>query len=163
MGGSIWFESSVGKGSNFCFTVPYKEAEPLSINVTYSDVKHPYDWSGKSILIVEDEPTNMEYLKILLNDTKAKLFFAENGKEAVNVVEANKVDAVVMDLKMPVMNGFEASKKIKLKHKALPIIAQTAYAMQYDENKALNMGLDAYIKKPIDEKKLFPVLSSYLD
>jgi signal transduction histidine kinase len=163
MGGKIWLESSSKEGSKFCFTIPYKEADSNSEIIDFSDFEHSYDWSGKSILIVEDEPTNMEFLKVLLNETKATLLFAENGKEAVSVVDHNKVDAIVMDLKMPVMNGYEASQKIKSKHKKLPIIAQTAYAMQYDESKALNMGLDAYIKKPIDEKKLFPVLSSYLD
>lgn len=114
-----------------------------------------YNWVDKIVLIVEDIELNYLYLKELLKPTGAMILRAENGKIAVDLCTNNpNIDIVLMDLLMPVMNGYEATRQIKAQCPKLPIIAQTAYAMADDRRKALEAGCDDFIAKPIGKEEL---------
>lgn len=116
------------------------------------------------ILIVEDVESNFLYLNAVLSKIKAHIFWAKNGQEAVDIFRAEKhIDLILMDLQMPEMNGYEATRVIKLENPAIPIIAQTAFAMSDDREKALEAGCDDYLAKPIKSKDLLSTVEKYLN
>ncbi len=122
------------------------------------------DWKDKTLLIAEDEDSNFKYLEIALRRTKVNIIRAKNGNEAVEEArEHPEIDLILMDIKMPELNGLEATKKIKAFSKDISIIALTAYAMANDKEMSLNAGCDDYISKPVRRNRLFSVLSKYLD
>ncbi len=115
-----------------------------------------YVWFDKVILIVEDIELNYLYLKELIAPTGAIIIRAENGKIAVEYCHNHSdIDIVLMDIMMPVMNGYEATRQIKLQNSKLPIIAQTAYAHADDKAKAIAAGCDDFVSKPIGKEELF--------
>ena len=120
-----------------------------------------YKWENRVVLITEDEEVNFYYLKTIFKKTEAKILRAKNGKEAVDLIKASHgdIDLVLMDLNMPVMDGYEAMKIIKAQHPELPIIAQTAYTLSEDRNKCLKAGFNDYISKPINRVALFRLVS----
>ncbi|OYT17842.1 MAG: response regulator [Bacteroidetes bacterium 4572_77] len=116
-----------------------------------------YNWKGKTVLIVEDITSNYNFLRLLLKRTQIEIIWVDNGKDAlVKVNEEAKIDLVLLDINLPIMNGYDAARSIKKNHPELPIIAQTAYALEGDKEKSLAAGCDDYIPKPI-------VISSLLD
>lgn len=121
------------------------------------------NFTGRTILIAEDERSNFDFLKILLNRMNINVIWAKNGHEAVELCDTDPlIDLVLMDIKMPVMNGYEATRLIKNKRPELPVIAQTAYAMISDKMEADKAGCDAYIAKPIRIIQLKEILDIYL-
>ncbi|MBI5218921.1 MAG: response regulator [Bacteroidia bacterium] len=164
MGGYMMLESETGAGSKFSFYLPYR---PLSVSSKNTgeekqDIPKEPDWKNKTILIVEDDHVNFQYLKVLLKKTNAQILRAENGQEAIDLCQKNKhINIVLMDIQMPVMNGFEATKIIKGFRKDLPVIAQTAYAMAEDKEKCVAAGCDEYLSKPIDIKALITITGKY--
>jgi CheY-like chemotaxis protein len=121
------------------------------------------DWRGKTILVVEDEEIIRFFFETALRSTKAKLLFANNGKEGINIaLKDDTIDCILMDIRMPVTDGYEAMKEIRQKKKELPIIVQTAYALAYDRKKAMEAGCNEYIAKPVRLDVLFEVLGKYL-
>lgn len=122
-----------------------------------------YDFTGKTILITEDERTNYLFLEALLKRTGASLIWAETGKSALEAIEKTpEIDIVLMDIKMPEMNGYEATREIKKIRPNLPIIAQTAYALAGEKEKILSAGCDDYLSKPIMGKVLLEKIDNYL-
>lgn len=123
-----------------------------------------YDWSSKTILIAEDVESNFLFLEEVIKRTGAKIIWATNGKKAVEIFREQKkeIDLILMDIQMPFMNGFEATKSIKKESPNIPIISQTAYAMAEDRVKSLAAGCDNYIAKPIASQKLLKLLSTYI-
>jgi two-component system cell cycle response regulator DivK len=116
------------------------------------------------ILIVEDVESNFLYLNAVLSKIKAQIFWAKNGKEAVDIFRIKKhIDLILMDLQMPEMNGYEATRIIKQENPYVPIIAQTAFAMSDDREKALEAGCDDYLAKPIKSKDLLNTVEKYLN
>ncbi len=119
-----------------------------------------------TIFVAEDVEVNYLYIEALFEeriDDNYKLIHAKNGKEAVDLcIENTKIDLVLMDIKMPVMSGHEATEKIKSKLPDLPIIAQTAYSSEADKKLALKNGCDEFISKPIDKEKLFGMVNKHL-
>jgi two-component system cell cycle response regulator DivK len=121
-------------------------------------------WVGKNILIAEDIELNFLYLRELLKSTGVMIIRAQNGKEAVQYcMEDPKVDLVLMDLLMPIMNGYEATRQIKTFRQDLPIIAQTAYVMSEDRAHAIAAGCDDFIAKPIGKEDLFGKIDRLLN
>lgn len=115
-----------------------------------------------NILIAEDVESNFLYLKAVLSKLNATIFWAKNGIEAVELCEKNAIDLVFMDLQMPEMNGYEATEILKKKFPTLPIVAQTAFAMSDDREKALDAGCDDYLAKPIKSKDLLSVVEKFI-
>ena len=178
MGGKIRIESQQGMGTTVFFSVDFKPVNVESVadeNEGVAASQTPIEsvqartnstnniWKGKTILIAEDELVNYMFLEVLFEETGAVLIHAADGQMAIDAVKANpNINIVLMDIKMPNINGLEATRQIKAMRSQLPVIAQTAYAMQDDEYKALQAGCNAYISKPIDANKLISLMKKYL-
>ena len=116
-----------------------------------------------NILIAEDVESNFLYLKAVLSKLNANVFWAKNGLEVLDICEKEEVmDLVLMDLQMPEMNGYEATQILKKKYPNLPVVAQTAFAMSDDREKALAAGCDDYLAKPIKSKDLLNITEKFL-
>ena len=121
-------------------------------------------WMNKVILVVEDDNINFQYIDALLKNTGFKIIHAKTGEEAVSFCKTiNKIDLVLMDIQLPFMSGYEATRIIKSIRKDLPIIAQTAYVLNDDRIKSLEVGCSDYISKPIEAEELYAMISKCLD
>jgi CheY-like chemotaxis protein len=126
--------------------------------------KKRYNFRGTTILIAEDEETNYDLIKTILVNTSAKIVWAKNGKQAVSFIQKNrniKNCIVLMDIKMPEMDGIAAQKRIHEINNTIPVIAVTAYAQSSDRSKLLRNKFDAYISKPIYPPKLLHLIESF--
>jgi PAS domain S-box-containing protein len=163
LGGTISVKSEPGKGSMFIFTIPYEYEIETNATTTKTSESKEYNWEDKTILIVEDEVYNHAYIEKLLSDTDAKLLNAWDGKMALELVKTHpEISVVIMDIKMPVMDGNESMQMIKKFRPKLPVVAQTAYAYGYDSKKGLEAGFDNFLIKPIESNLFKRVINSYL-
>ena len=164
MDGRMWVSSNYGKGSTFYFTIPFKQRNEPERKI--SDGKETfanYSWKGKTILIVEDEFINYKLFEIAFKKADVDFIWAKSGEKAIEMCKSNdNIDLILMDIKLPNMNGYEVTKKIKEFRNEIPIIAQTAYAMQDEREKCLKAGCDDYISKPIDLDKLFSMINKFI-
>jgi len=163
MSGELKLKSELGLGSEFYFSIPLKVSTQ---NIKTISKKSINILEGE-ILVVEDNKSNQMFMKVILKNMGLKFDIAQDGQEAVNMFNKNKYDAILMDENMPNMNGIEATKQIinieqsrQLPH--TPIVALTANALKGDRERFLAAGMDEYLAKPIDKKKLNKILSKYL-
>lgn len=157
LGGEITVESELGRGSLFKFTLPLKIAENKRKNGKLLDTSTELprlDLTGKTILVAEDEPNNFKFLNQLLQRYNATIVWARNGEDALKQIAEQTFDLVLMDLKMPKVDGYEATRIIKTLYPGLSIIAQTAYTNIEEVNKCYDAGCDYYLSKPIQMKEL---------
>lgn len=159
MGGSILVESEIGKGSEFTVTLPFKIDNMGSNQIKEDELR---DLSNLSILVVEDNDINMEIVTFMLENYKAKVYGASNGIEAVNAVKENKYDLILMDLTMPVMDGYEATRQIRQLGVQTPVVAMSANAYSQDVKKCMDVGMNGHISKPLYMEDLIRKINSII-
>jgi two-component system sensor histidine kinase/response regulator len=165
MNGEIWVDSDIGKGSTFTISLTNIKIVPMAEVLYEFESANYLDYKFKSgnILVVDDNESNCCLLKELLIEAGFGVFIAENGHEAIIIAEKLLPDMIIMDIRMPVMDGIEASKKLKknIKTDRIPIIALTASVITSEKEKVAAAGFDGYLAKPIQTEKLFNELSKY--
>jgi signal transduction histidine kinase/ABC-type uncharacterized transport system substrate-binding protein/ActR/RegA family two-component response regulator len=164
--GDIELISEKGKGTTFYLTIPYKPATHKKPITSANNHYDPVSKNETTILIAEDDENNYLYLKELFTsevDFTYSLIHAKNGVEAIEFCQKNeKIDIVLMDIKMPLINGYEATKKIKSQFPNLPVIAQTAFSTAAEKELAMKHGFNDFISKPISKEKLFELINKHL-
>ena len=160
--GEISLKSELGKGSTFTFTLPVKTDHAESFEKPVIQAAIEYNFSGKSLLIVEDDQYNAEFLKDLLSDKGFNIFQAGFGKEGVKIALENTIDIILMDVRLPDIDGYEATRQIKSLKPEMKIIAQTAYASHDERRKAKAEGCNDYISKPIKKELLLEMIRKQL-
>lgn len=161
MGGKIWVESEEGLGTTVHFTLPYR-TETMQAEIPE---KKPYsfDFTGRTVLVVEDELVNSRLMGSMIQAVKAKVLYAYNGPMAIEMVKnIPEIGLVLMDIQMPGMDGYEASRIVHFWRPELPIIAQSASAHAEDMRKGTEAGCKGHISKPIDTFKLYQLMAKFL-
>ena len=171
LGGHIFVDSTVGEGSTFRFILPFEGTiggqAPLKTTTT-TNVRtirvsgRPDDLNKKTIMVAEDEDSNYELVKIVLQK-RYRLLRAHNGIEAVTINEDEKPDLILMDIRMPEMNGLDATRIIKEVNSEVPVIALSAYAFEENSREAKNAGCDDFMAKPFKVENLIDIVKKYIE
>jgi CheY-like chemotaxis protein len=163
MGGTISIKPNEPSGTVFTIYIPLKFDKSLGINKIKNMLSREAKKDFKTILIAEDDNINYMLIKKMLEPTGHSIIRAENGEIAVTIcTENNAIDLVLMDIKMPIMNGYEAYEIIKKLKPHLPVIAQTAYSTVEDKERIERHGFTAYISKPINKEKLLEEIKNHI-
>jgi len=162
LSGKIWVETREGTGPSWWFTfdVQPKHSRNFPFRELSDSSQHP-DWSERTIIVVEDVYNNYLLLETILAPTGIRLINIENGMKAVNYVKKNQnIDLVLMDLRLPVLDGYEASRRIKAHCPWLPIVAVSAYAVGEEIDRCLKAGCDSFLGKPLNTSELIRTISA---
>jgi signal transduction histidine kinase/DNA-binding NarL/FixJ family response regulator len=171
MNGKIWVESVYKEGSSFIFEIELKEIQESKEHIQDHNYTHQRPvlleqdinlLKEANILLIEDNPINQEIIIGLLENSKLKLDIAMNGKEGIELFEKNSYALILMDIQMPIMDGYKASQIIRQTNKEIPIIALSANAMKEDMEKSKAHGMNTHLNKPIDVEKLYKILLKYI-
>jgi len=158
LNGKIWLQSEPNKGTKFMITIPNVQEKATNNPISNNNSKLENKIELK-ILVAEDIDSNYILLAEYFDETEATIIRAKNGQEAINICEENSdIDLVLMDLRMPILDGYEATKTIKKIRPHIPIIAQTAFALEDEKQQALDAGCTDLVSKPIDKNKLFRII-----
>jgi PAS domain S-box-containing protein len=173
LGGDILVKSEFGKGSSFTLTLDPGNVDPhslvrgetldLNVEAVADNRTHRWQFAGQRVLVVDDGQENRELVRLVLEEVGLKVDEAENGQVAVDKVQLNSYSIVLMDMQMPVLDGYDATKALRKLGCQLPIVALTAHAMAGFEAKILAVGCSAYLTKPIDIDKLLQHLAKDLN
>jgi len=165
MQGEIWLESEENIGSTFFFTAIFHRANEHSSSVDIDKNINTVTFTRDFlVLVVDDNQLNLEIISEMLKDMELKVYQAQSGSEAIELVEKNNFDLVLMDIQMPKMDGLEATRTIRKNERlnSLPIIAMTAHAMEHDTDKSIEAGMQIHLTKPIDPMMLKKTLIKIL-
>jgi CheY-like chemotaxis protein len=165
LGGDIQVDSTLNKGTTFLFDLPLIqiESELKSLESEPNRNYQYFNWKDKTILIAEDERANFRFIEAVLTRTNVNILWAKDGKKAIELLSENpQINIIIMDMKMPEMDGYEATRNIRTYNKKLPIVALTAYAMSGDREKSLDAGCTDFVTKPVTPEQLLDTIAKYL-
>lgn len=162
LGGEISVASEPGKGSVFSFTIPYIASQPVIIKSSKNELPDVKNIYGKTILIVEDDLYNSEYIKEVLSGAGMNTIEALTGEQAIGISESHDLDLVLMDISLPGIDGYESARRMLRNKPDLKIIVQTAYAFSDEEQKAADAGCIDYLSKPTRPEALLSLISKHL-
>lgn len=165
MDGYLWVESEKGSGSEFFFTIPYRPVDGSSMpeeKKQAEPVKGEQNWNNRKILVVDDNQDVLRYLSRILSDTGVSVILAHSGEEAVKMVhDNNDIDMILLDMQMAEMNGLEATQEIRKIRGQIPIIAQTAFIFEQEQEAIMEAGCDACLIKPIRKDQLLSLITTF--
>lgn len=159
--GTIWFTSKPNVGTQFYVDLPI-QSNPVKVVQEFSKTDKGIDFTGKKILVAEDTKSNFLYIKEVLRKTNAEIIWSKDGLETIKQFELNHFDLVLMDIQLPKIDGYEVTKKIKLQNPNVPVIVQTAFNLQDEQQKRSESGFDDFITKPYTESQLLSIISNNL-
>ncbi|NJM93308.1 MAG: response regulator [Cytophagales bacterium] len=162
-GGKVKVKSELGKGSTFFFVLRFKRSDQLEVAPKVQYVQEFRSLKGHRVLLVEDNAVNVLVAKKFLAKWDLEIDHAAHGQQAVEKVMAQSYDLVLMDLQMPVMDGYTATEEIRAAGKLLPIIALTASAMLEIQEKVRKVGMNDYVTKPFNPHELYAKIVRHLD
>lgn len=162
LNGDIQLKSEIGKGSTFTFTIPVETDSKITISKP--SVYGELNWNAKTILVAEDTESNYFFIEAFLERTNVNLLWAQDGREAIELFREHgpNISLILMDIMMPEIDGFDATREIKRLDPNVPIIAQTALALPDDEDKCYEVGCDYVLVKPINSEDLIATIKRFL-